>query len=582
MIKDARKTQVVFTNKARCRDCNRCVRVCPVKAIRITDGQAFVEKDRCIACGTCIRECPQGAKTFRNDTERALNLLKTNPVVAASVAPSFPGVFESREIELLPSVLRKLGFSFISETVVGARYVADATEQYIRDSGSGMHICSSCPACVRYVELYRPSYIGAIVPVVSPMIAHARHLKMKLGEHIPVIFIGPCVTKKAEADRSEYAGLIDCVLTFSELREMIAAEGIDFSECGEGGFDETAPDTLRYFPLEGGALKASSINTDILNTSAEFVTGFDDFTGVLESGIAEDRQCIVEPLFCSHGCINGPAVSAVKNVYQRRLDVASYIRNHSGNGPVMKELPVDVAVSYKSQPVYDAEDITEDDIRAIFEKTGHERDEDRLNCGACGYDTCRERAVAVFMGLAEPEMCIPYMRRRAEQRSDRIMETSPNGIVILDSHLRIIAMNPAFKRFFTCSEAVSGRHISYLMDPEPFENLAVGDKDLLEIVVSHDRYRLLCHEILYVLPGENQYVGILVNITQNSENYEKLRRFREQTVLQAQELLEHQNDMAQTIAKFLGESSARGEALVENLMTVAAETAEKKQPLNIR
>ena len=210
-------------------------------------------------------------------------------------------------------------------------------------------------------------------------------------------------------------------------------------------------------------------------------------------------------------------------------------------------------------------------------KDGKSRPEDQLNCGACGYSSCREKAIAVVRGMAEVEMCIPYMKNLAERRTDRIIETSPNGIVILDERLNILSMNPTFKKFFMCSEAVCGKRISYLMDPDPFEKLASGDKDKLELVVKHDRYNIICHQILYVLPEERQYVGIFVNITNSQANQTKLDHLRVQTIAQARELLEHQISMAQKMGQFLGESTARGEALVEKLMEMADEESENRE-----
>jgi uncharacterized Fe-S cluster-containing protein len=199
-----------------------------------------------------------------------------------------------------------------------------------------------------------------------------------------------------------------------------------------------------------------------------------------------------------------------------------------------------------------------------------------LNCGSCGYATCHDKAIAVLQGLAEPEMCIPYMRRLAEQRTDKICETSPNGIVMLDERLNILSMNPAFRKFFSCSNAVAGRRISYLMDPEPFERLASSDEPLVVVTVRHEKYNLVCHEILYKLPEEKQYVGIFVNITSSLANEEKLKELRSQTARQARELMEHQILMAQKMAQFLGESTARGEELVRNMLMLVADPKSEK------
>jgi len=562
--------QVVFTNKARCRDCYRCVRVCPVKAIRMHKEQAFVVSDRCISCGTCIRECPQGAKSFRSDLDYAVRLIATKQIVSASVAPSFAAVFSEWEQKRLASALRKLGFAYIAETAVGAYPVAKKTAEYVRNQPDRSHICTACPAVVRYVERYQPDLTDLLVPVVSPMIAHAMHLKEKMGLETKVVFIGPCVAKKAEAEIPQNQGIVDCVITFAELVEWFERENISMASLEESSFDETPEGDARLYPLVGGSIKTASMSTDVLDHQTLSVSGISEVQEVLD-GVRSRKNppVVIEPLFCSQGCINGPAVPNEKNVFERRRDVLRYAAENHGQPPLEEHDPVNLTARFA--PYIVIEDFTEDDIRHVLEKTGRIKPEDQLNCGACGYSSCREKAIAVLRGMAEVEMCIPFMKHLAEQRTDRIIETSPNGIVILDERLNIIHMNPTFRKFFMCSEAVCGKRISYLMDPDPFEKLASGSENIIELVVKHERYNLVAHQILYPLHEEKQYVGIFVNITNSQASMEKLTQLRAQTLMQAKELLEHQITMAQKIGKFLGESTARGESLVENLMQLAGD-----------
>jgi PAS domain S-box-containing protein len=564
--------QVVFTNKAQCRDCYRCLRVCPVKAIRIHNGQAVVEASRCISCGTCIRECPQGAKSFRNDLECATRLLSEGGGVAASVAPSFVAVFSEWERRRLPSALRKLGFSYVGETAIGAFPVARETAAVAAARGSQPTICTACPACVSYVERYQPEMVDLLAPVVSPMLAHAKHIKDKLGANTKVIFIGPCVAKKAEADRPENAGLVDCVITFAELAQWLEREGISLSALEESAFDEEPEGDARLFPIEGGSVRTADLSTDLLARDVVSVSGFEEFKQALDNAASSDAPILIEPLFCPQGCINGPAITCDDNVYERRRDVLSYSEENQGREPG-PETPADLTARFSDQRVDRGEQPSEEAIRSVLEKTGKSKPEDQLNCGACGYPSCRDKAIAVLRGMAEAEMCIPYMRRLAEQRTDKIIESSPNGIVILDERLNIIHMNPAFRRFFMCSEAVLGKKISYLMDPDPWERLAAGDEELIETTVRHERYNLVTHEILYPMREERQYVGIFVNITNSQANERQLGELRQQTVKQARELLEHQIRMAQQMAQALGESTAQGERLVDNLLHLAGEDA---------
>ncbi len=564
-----RTGQIVFTNKARCRDCYRCLRACPVKAIRVVDGQAFVDPDRCIACGTCIRECPQGAKSFRNDVERAVQLLAEGAPVAASVAPSFVAYFPVGRRERLPEALRRLGFARVSETAVGAYAVARATADIAARNGSASHICSACPAAVRYIEQYEPDLASRLVPVVSPMMAHARRLKAELGPGARVVFIGPCVAKKAEAEREELAGTVDCVLTFPELMEWLARAEVDLDACDPGPFDDAPAGDARYFPVPGGLARTGRLTTDLLATDCLAVSGIEDIREALEN-LREGGAAVVEPLFCPQGCVNGPGMTARSSIYRRRGEVIDYAATHEGRAPDPRLDALDLWAEYGAADPSEPE-FSEEEIQAVLERTGKVNPEDQLNCGACGYDSCREKAVAVLRGMAVPDMCLPRMRRLAEQRSDRILETSPNGVVVLDEHLRVLHMNGAFRRMFQCTDGVLGKRISYLMDPEPFERLARDGDGPLEFTARHEKYSLVCHQVVYALPEVEQYVGIFVNITNSLSTQEKLKRLRSETLRKAEELMEHQVQAAQEMARFLGESTARSEELLRNIQSMASD-----------
>ncbi len=563
--KSSSRSPVVFTNKAECRDCYRCLRQCPVKAIRMDNGQASVDPERCIACGTCIRECPQGAKQFRNDLEQAIRLLKSGSVVAASLAPSFVAFFSEWERKRLPSALRKLGFAHVSETAIGAEPVARASIKKRKKDGSS--ICTACPAVVSFVEKYMPIMVDSLLPVASPMQAHAAIIREKLGADTRVVFIGPCIAKKAEAERSQGPQKIDCALTFCELEEWMQRENIQLDRLEDSWFDDQPAGEARLFPLPGGLTRTAGIGSDSLVSDIVAVSGFAEIRKLLENLPNSNEKLLIEPLFCPQGCVNGPGAPAERNLFAGRREVIDY----AAINPTQQQRATDddflVSASYKTDAVIsDAAEITEEAIRTVLNATGKNGPADELNCGACGYDSCRDKAIAVLRGFAETEMCIPYMRRLAEQRTDRIIETSPNGIVMLDDKLAIISMNPAFRKMFLCSEAVLGRHVSYLVDPEPFEKIITGKKAIIEETVKHQRYNLIAHQIIYRLEAENQLVGIFVNITGSKQSIEELARLRSKTIQQAREMLEHQVQMAQQMAKYLGESTAQGESIIENLL----------------
>ena len=562
--------QIVFTLTARCRDCYRCLRSCPVKAIRMDKGQAYVDKDRCIACGTCIRECPQQAKTFRYDIDVAQKLIDSGAFVAASLAPSFAALFNVWQRKRLPSALRALGFKYIGQTSQGAYQVSVHARKVIEKSASKPYVATACPALVNYVEKYKPDLVGNLLPIVSPMAAHGRMLKEKFGPDIKVIFMGPCVAKKSEITRPDIAGAVDCVLTFKELMMWLEQKGIDLLNCEESSTDEKPVYAAQLYPLPGGMIKTAGLIDDGLDLKFVHVGGFNNVRALLNDVPGESGYTLVEPLFCSQGCIDGPGINTRKNLFQRRKDIIEYDKESvfQQSLPDVVEKDGFFTTSFQRGKGVVVE-VSEDAIQQVLESTGKADPQQQLNCGACGFNSCREKAIAVVLGMAEPQMCIPYMRRLAEQRTDQIVNTTPNGVLILDEDLNILSINPAFRRFFSCTDAVLGRHISYLMDPAPFEKLISGVAESIDMTVEHRNYNLLTRELLYMLKESRQIVGIFMNITSQEENEKKLKEIRSQTVLQANELLEHQIKMAQTIALYLGESTARGEELLKKLMTLS-------------
>jgi len=545
------------------------------------DGQASIVAERCISCGTCVRECPQSAKKYRNDLENVKKLLTSGSRVACSLAPAFAGFFTDRMRRRIPSVLRLLGFSHVSETAIGAFYAAQASGKFWEAHGREQPlIISACPACVDYILLYQPQYASYIAPVVSPMVAHAKYIRRRLGNDTKVVFIGPCIAKKIEGETADATGFIDAVLTFNEFSQWLASENVDIAGCEESDFDDVPRGAARYFPLEGGCIKTAGWSGDRLDENMIAVSGIRNVQHALES--CRPGQ-IIEPLFCPQGCICGPGCGSQESSAGLRTSVIEFSKTGFRKGneepPSAEQIEQEsrltaedvqfietLTKSYQPSAPIKRKEVTETQIREVYEKTGKNAPEDHLNCSSCGYPSCRDLAIAVVEGLASPEMCVPFFRKTAEQRIDRVIETSPNGIITLDEHLNIISMNPAFRRFFRCSNAVCGRPISYLMDPEPWERLLAEPDKKVEIVVNHEPYNLVCHEVLYSLPAEKQFVGIFMNITTLQKNETQLDQLRQQTVKQARELLEQQVQMAETIAACLGENTARAESLLETLM----------------
>jgi iron only hydrogenase large subunit-like protein len=558
------------------------VRVCPVKAIRVQDGQASVHPKRCLSCGTCIRECPQGAKTYRRDLDKVREILARKNRVAVSIAPSFAGFLREWEWRRLPSALRKLGFCRVEETAVGAWHAAHTLKNLLANSASRHTtlIESSCPAVVNYIERYRPDRVPDIAPVLSPMMSHARLLKELHGLDLAIVFVGPCVAKKSEAERPEHAGLVEAVLTFEELFDWFLEENIDLAQLEESAFDAEPGSDARYYPLLGGCLQTAEIASDKLSDRVLSASGFDEVREVLQTP-QDPHLDLIEALFCPEGCIGGPAIPSEGNPFERRLRLIQYVREQTpvpGQPVAVSHENISFTARFCPKPVDESHSVSELAIRQALERTGKIDPENQLNCGACGYPTCRDKAIAVCLGLAEAEMCLPYMRHLAERRTDRIIETSPNGIVLLNERLEILSMNAAFRKLFYCSNALLGKHISLIVDPEMFERLAAGTEGPIEETIKHSSYNRICHQIVYRLPQDQQFVGLFINVTETRKSQEELEALRSEALRQAHELLEHQIQMAQEMTRFLGENTARGEELVENLMTLVRQNSSNPNP----
>ncbi|HAF59996.1 MAG TPA: hypothetical protein DCK81_02505 [Clostridiales bacterium UBA9856] len=558
---------VVYTVTANCQDCYRCVRVCPVKAISVAEGQAYIEDELCIKCGTCVRECPQGAKTIRSSLEQVKQLIESGRKVAASVAPSFAAAFHIENCNKLPSALRQLGFQYISETAEGAKRI---TEESFKNTTGG-NLCTACPTVVEYVEKYRPEHLSVLIPVVSPMVAHGRLLKERLGEDWAVVFIGPCAAKKQEAARPENRDAIDCALTFTELIEWMEEEGIDLEQCPESEFESFGDlDQARLFPLQGGMLKTGGIQCDGTEPDVIHISGAEDVLDVLALSPSEWNYKVVEPLFCAGGCINGPGFPKERNLFRRKRDVIAYAKKASGKKMTREPAEINLNAAFRPhEDIAGQEEISESVIQEILESTGKGSPEMQLNCGACGYKTCRDNAIAVARGMAETEMCVSYMRRLAQQRADRIIETTPNGIVILDKTLHIISMNPAFQKMFMCNNNIIGKHISYLLDSDNYEKLASGAGEQFESI--RTKYGVKYHERTYALRDENQYVGVYSDLTKFRFDGDQIDLIKKQTLEQAKELLYHQIRFSQEMAHFLGKSTAQSEEIVNRIMELYEE-----------
>jgi iron only hydrogenase large subunit-like protein/nitrogen-specific signal transduction histidine kinase len=400
---------LVYTLKNRCRVCFTCVRECPAKAIKIINGQAEVLNERCIVCGNCTKVCSQGAKVYLNTTDRMFELLKSEKKNIAIVAPSFPAEFkEIANYKIFVSMIRAIGFDVVSEVSFGADLVAKQYRKLIDQGTEKCYISSDCPAIVNYIQHYHPALVKDLAPLVSPMVAMSRVMKKKYGESINVVFIGPCVAKKAESDE------VNEMITFSELRDVFTQLNITQKSVHPSEFDPPLGGKGAIFPVSRGLLQTAGITDDILVGDIIVAEGRNDFQEAIkefEDGLIKNQH--LELLGCE-GCIMGPGMSSGGRQYARRTLVNNYVHKklYSLNEKEWQKYideysEVDLSVSFETKRrVLEFPDWK--DIRLILESMGKRDSKDHLNCGACGYDSCEEHAIAIAQGLAETEMCLPY------------------------------------------------------------------------------------------------------------------------------------------------------------------------------
>ncbi len=418
---------VVTTIAAKCRRCYNCVRSCPAKAISVQNGQAWVMEERCVGCGNCIRVCAQNAKQIQQALPQVRELLKAPAPVVALLAPSYPAAYDDLSAGQVVAALRALGFSHVFEVGFGAEMVATEYARLLKRS-SGTIIATPCPALVSYVRKYMPELIPSLAPIVSPMTAMARAVRSSYAPGAAVVFIGPCIAKKAEIRDSDLVGDVDEVMTFTELADLFAEREIDAASLTPSSADEPLPHFGALFPVSGGLLKTAAIQADLMEDAILVVEGPDHCTAVLRE-LADGKlpARFLDALFCE-GCIAGPAFASTMSPLARRHLVTAHVRQLQTAARALPRRLRDVSsvdVSRRFEPEAIIIGVpTETEIRDILARTNKLGPQDELNCGACGYPTCREKAIAVHQGLAEVEMCLPYLIDQMQVNLERLSRTT--------------------------------------------------------------------------------------------------------------------------------------------------------------
>ena len=570
-------TNIIESISTNCQDCYRCVRACPVKAIRISHAQAKIVDSLCVHCGVCVRECPKKAKITISQLAEVRELLHSGAMVAASVDPAFAARFPGWKQLRLPSALRLLGFAHVAETAEGAQLVA---KEAARLQGSGHCLSTACPVVVEYVEKYRPEYLDMLLPLVSPMIAHGRLLKQRYGAACRVVFIGPCTARKQEARRAEYKGVIDNVLTFDELADWLDEENIDLAHCEESGFESYGDlAKARLFPISGGLLKTSCGYADATDTQQLLISGNEDMQELLDMPASQWGCSLAEALFCREGCINSPCFSPAGecgNIFSRRQQILDY-SSSAGSLPALPDSQPHLEAVFHADPVW-GDEVAERDIDRVFEQTDKSNPELQLNCGACGYDSCRELACAILAGNAEPQMCVSRMRQIALKQSSAIDRALPYGLVVADKQLHVIECNERFA-------SLLGEATRLAYDAKP----GLRDADLARLVPYEQLFRKVLETGEEVIRQTVEIEGRLFSLTIfNVDVHEVIgalildvtetEQKRRALIEKAQTVVTNTAKTVQQIAFMLGRNAAESELILDSAVEMFAPLDQGEKP----
>lgn len=580
----------LYTIKNNCQDCYKCVRRCPVKAIKIEDSSAMIVPDLCIACGTCYRVCPAKAKQARNDLTRAKHLIKSGKDVYVSLAPSWVTEFDAISKEQMIAALRRLGFRGVSETALGAEEVsanvAKLLDKASADSSSSSHlfISTACPAVVEYVSKYLPERTANLTKLTSPLLAHCRLLKKALGKDIEIIFIGPCIAKKLEADK--HPDLLSLSLSFNDLRQWLKEENIDLKDIHTSVFDKfvlaKAEEGVAY-PVEGGMIETLKPYEQSKKAYLMQITGIENIKRELKNikDTDFDRPVFIECLACEGGCINGPCTTSKKSGFEKRLEV---LKESDFSGLAGKRNPsVDISLDYKEESITPPEH-NETEIKKILASIGKYSIEDEINCGGCGYNTCRNFAKALLDGKAEPEMCVSHMKQQAQRKANALLRCIPSPIVIANAQLRIMEYNDKFVETFWNDEEHTdiydkeNLHGADLRDFINFTNLFSASLDLeQDIHREHVRFNDKLFDVVVFNIDKKQIVGGIIEDVTNMEMK------KEQIAEKAKEVIHKNLATVQQIACTLGEHMAETEVLLRSIAKdFAADDEQNNSDLTIR
>ena len=543
--------------KSNCTSCFRCVRKCPIKAIRFSGNQAHIIGNECILCGNCVVQCPQNAKEIADGIEKVRVLMQTGEPVIVSLAPSFIANYNGIGIESMRRALKKIGFHDVEETAIGATIVKNEYERLINEEERDVIITSCCHSINLLIQKRFPECLEYLADVMSPMQAHCSDIKKRIP-NAKTVFIGPCVAKKDEAEY--YEGIVDAVLTFEELDKMLAEDGVTL----DVETDSSEKSRARFFPTTGGVLKTMAQNA--LGYTYMAIDGVENcMTALADIASGRLHKCFIEMSACIGSCIGGPVMNrAKKPLVSDYVKIANYAgeRDFEVNQPDPAELKKNFSAIEHKIPMP-----SETEITTVLRQMGKFKPSDELNCGTCGYNSCRDKAIAICQGKAEISMCLPFLKNKAESFSDTIVNNTPNGLIALNENLEVQQINKAARKIMNIRSAsdVLGEPVIRILDPTLFAQVKSTGRSIRNRRTYLAEYKKYVEQTVVYDPDSRMLIGIMRDVTDEVEAHEKKESISRQTIEVADKVVEKQMRIVQEIASLLGETAAETKIALSKL-----------------